>query len=122
MSSAKRRRLERAAAAVRQRYGPLALQRAGIVATWEVKQAEAGRRMRVAGLAVIRQRPATAKGMVFLSLEDESGLVDVVIRPDVYERVRDVLHRHALVLVSGLVQREGRSVSLLAGGVVGLAG
>ncbi len=70
---------------------------------------------RVAGLAVIRQRPATAKGMVFLSLEDESGLLDVVIRPDVYERVRAVIHAHPLLVVSGLVQRAGRSVSLLPG-------
>jgi error-prone DNA polymerase len=59
-----------------------ALRAAGVLTTGAVKQEEAGRRVRVAGFAVVRQRPATAKGIVFYSLEDESGLLDLVVKPD----------------------------------------
>jgi error-prone DNA polymerase len=83
-----------------------ALRAAGIRSTWEVKHlCEAGQRVRVAGMVVVRQRPGTAKGMTFLSLEDESGLLDVVIRPDVYAKVRDTLRSNILVIADGVVQR-----------------
>ncbi len=49
-----------------------------------------GASVRVAGMAVVKQRPGTAKGMMFISLEDETGLLDVVVRPDIYERFRQV--------------------------------
>jgi len=97
-----------------------ALRRAGVWSVWQVKEARAGRRVRVAGLAVVRQRPGTAKGVTFLSLEDESGLLDVVLQPPVYARSRTLLKREALLLVEGVVQRQGRAVSLLAGRVAGL--
>ncbi len=80
----------------------------------------AGQRVQVAGMAVVRQRPQTAKGMVFVSLEDESGLLDLVIRPDVYLKVRTVLRDHPLLVVRGLVQRAGTAVSLLVQSVTRL--
>jgi error-prone DNA polymerase len=85
----------------------------GVLSTWQVKESEAGRRVAVAGLMVVRQRPATAKGIVFISLEDESGLLDLVVKPETYDRLRDVLRRASLVTVSGVVQRSGRAVSVL---------
>jgi error-prone DNA polymerase len=97
-----------------------ALRAAGVLTTGAVKQEEAGRRVRVAGFAVVRQRPATAKGIVFYSLEDESGLLDLVVKPDVYARLRPVLSGHPLLLVRGVVQRSGRAVSVLVWEAQGL--
>jgi error-prone DNA polymerase len=97
-----------------------ALRAAGVLTTGAVKQEEAGRRVRVAGFAVVRQRPATAKGIVFYSLEDESGLLDLVVKPDVYARLRRVLSGHPLLLVRGVVQRSGRAVSVLVWEAEGL--
>ena len=89
------------------------LRAAGVFSTWQVKQAEAGRRVRVAGFVVVRQRPATAKGILFMSLEDESGLLDLVVKPETYSHLRDVLRGHPLLVVEGIVQRGGRAASLL---------
>lgn len=85
----------------------------GMLLTGAVKQMEAGQRVRVAGLLAVRQRPATAKGIVFISLEDESGLLDLVVKPDVYMRLRPVLAGALLIAVTGTVQRSGRAVSVL---------
>jgi error-prone DNA polymerase len=89
------------------------LRQAGVVRCADVKECRAGRRLWTAGMAVVRQRPATAKGVTFLSMEDESALLDVVLKPQVYERCRVILHTSPLLLVQGIVQRDGRSVSLL---------
>ena len=86
----------------------------GVLKTWQVKQTEAGRRVQVGGTVAIRQRPSTAKGIVFLSLEDESGLVDVVVKPEIYRQYRDVIRFSPLVVVSGVIQRAGSVVSVLA--------
>lgn len=84
-----------------------------ICGTWEVKQMARGARARTAGLVAIRQRPQTAHGIVFMSLEDESGLLDLVVKPEVWERLRPVLKGALLVYVEGEVQRTGLAVSLL---------
>lgn len=89
------------------------LRDAGVLSTWQVKQARAGQRVTMAGMSVVRQRPGTAKGMVFVSLEDESGLLDLVIRPDVYAKVRTTLRGHPLLVVTGLVQRAGAATNVL---------
>ena len=73
-----------------------------------------GQRVRVAGLLVVHQAPPTAKGFHFLTLEDEAGLVDVVVQPAVYRRHRRVLHTVQLLLVAGIVQQEGDTVNVLA--------
>jgi error-prone DNA polymerase len=65
----------------------------------------------VAGAVICRQRPGTAKGFLFLTLEDETGLVNVTVRPDLYEREREVLVGEAVLEVDGVLQvREGVSV------------
>jgi error-prone DNA polymerase len=84
-----------------------------ITATWEVKQMERGQYARTAGMMAVRQRPYTAKGIVFISLEDESGLLDVVVKPEVWARLRDVLRGSMLLEIEGTVQRSGSAVSLL---------
>ena len=89
------------------------LRAAGVLSSWQVKRISPGRRVRSAGFVVVRQRPATAKGILFMSLEDESGLLDLVVKPPVYARLRDVLRGRPLIIVEGIVQRSGRAVSLL---------
>jgi error-prone DNA polymerase len=68
----------------------------------------------VAGLVVTRQHPMTARGTVFLALEDETGMVNVTLWPDIWARLRGVVRRHALLYVEGTLQREERVVNLVA--------
>lgn len=68
-------------------------------------QAPNGKRGYAAGLVVARQRPETALGVLFLLLEDETGMVNVVIRPDLYERKKAVIRGERLLMVAGKVQR-----------------
>lgn len=91
-----------------------ALRKAGVLRTGQVKEARAGKHVWVGGMVVVRQRPPSADGVAFLSLEDERGLLDVVLKPPVYERYKGLLRGQSLLLVSGVVQRQGRAVSLLA--------
>jgi error-prone DNA polymerase len=70
-------------------------------------------RVRVAGLAVCRQRPPTAKGMVFLTLEDETGLINVILHPDIYERDRSIARLPALI-AEGRLQKEGGAINVVA--------
>jgi DNA polymerase III alpha subunit len=74
----------------------------------------------VGGLVVTRQHPMTARGTVFLALEDETGMVNVTLWPDAWQRLRSVVRRHALILVDGDLQREGNVVNVIARGVVPL--
>ena len=81
--------------------------------SWEVKQMAPGRRRARGGLMAVRQRPPTAKGILFISLEDESGLLDLVVKPEVYTRLRAVFRGGLLISAEGVVQRTGRAVSVL---------
>jgi error-prone DNA polymerase len=79
-----------------------------------------GRRVRADGMLIVRQKPGTAKGVVFATLEDESGLLDLVLWKDVYERLRPVLLGEAFLRVEGVLQRDRDSVSVLVKGLSGL--
>ena len=69
---------------------------------------------RVGGLVITRQRPGTAKGFVFLTLEDETGLVNVIVRPDIYERYRRVIRMSNMLVIEGVLQSEQGTIDLLA--------
>jgi error-prone DNA polymerase len=69
---------------------------------------------RAGGLVITRQRPGTAKGFVFLTLEDETGLVNVIVRPDVYEKYRRTIRASSTLIVEGRLQKESGCVDLLA--------
>ena len=90
-----------------------ALVHLGAVTNGELADRRPGR-VRVGGLVVTRQHPMTAKGTVFLALEDETGMVNVTLWPDTWARLRGVVRRHALLLVDGELQREGSVVNLVA--------
>jgi error-prone DNA polymerase len=70
--------------------------------------------VRIGGLVVTRQHPMTAKGTVFLALEDETGMVNVTLWPDAWARLRGIVRRHALLLVDGELQRDASVVNVVA--------
>jgi len=81
--------------------------------------AEAGKRrdrsrLRLAGLAVSIQHPMTAKNFVFIALEDETGMINVTVRPQVYAAHRAILHRHPLLVIDGTLQVEGEVLNVVA--------
>ena len=69
---------------------------------------------KVGGMVITRQRPGTAKGFVFLTLEDETGLVNVIVRPDVYERNRRLIRQSMALIIEGTLQKEQGCIDLLA--------
>lgn len=70
--------------------------------------------VRLAGLAVSVQHPMTAKGFVFIALEDETGMINVTLRPAIYQRHRALLHRHPLLVIYGRLQVEGGVLNVVA--------
>jgi error-prone DNA polymerase len=95
------------------RHHRAALLRMGILSTAEVKKQENGRVLQVAGMAVVKQRPYTAKGILFVSLEDECGLLDLVVKPNVYDRFRALIRDQSFLFVEGVVQQGSSAVSML---------
>ncbi len=81
---------------------------------------EHGAGVEVAGLVVARQRPETAKGFVFVLLEDEAGMVNVIVRPDVYERYRTAIRGEPLLWVRGKLAKDDGTVNVLAEEAAGL--
>jgi DNA polymerase III alpha subunit len=74
----------------------------------------AGARVMVAGLVLVRQRPGTAKGVIFVTLEDETGTANVVVWANVYERFRRAVIAGRLLRVTGRLQREAGVVHIVA--------
>ena len=88
------------------------LTKRGVLKAEEVAKSVIGKRVEVAGSVIVRQRPGTAKGMLFLTLEDESGMIQAVVTPDLFR-----LHRRTIVgspglIVSGRVERKDGSTSI----------
>jgi error-prone DNA polymerase len=69
---------------------------------------------KVGGMVITRQRPGTAKGFVFLTLEDETGLVNVIVNPKVYERNRRVIRASRALVIEGVLQKESGTIDVLA--------
>ncbi len=98
---------------------PLAFERSRLAARGVVEIATAnaapeGRRVCVAGIALCRQRPATAKGMIFLTIEDETAAANIVVRPDVWAAADHAARRAAVLVVEGRIQRRGTVVHVVA--------
>jgi error-prone DNA polymerase len=90
-----------------------ALRAQGVRTSAEVLALPHGKAVRVAGWAVVRQRPPTANGVLFITLEDEEGLANLIVRPSVEKVYHEPLHTAALLWVDGQVQRDGDAVSVL---------
>jgi error-prone DNA polymerase len=106
---------------------PMALRRAemslrGVLRACDLPHAKDGRRVRVAGMVITRQRPGTAKGFVFLTLEDETGISNVIIRPDLFDRQRMIVIRQPFLIVDGVLQHQDGVLSVRAERVEGMSG
>ncbi|MCL4299441.1 MAG: error-prone DNA polymerase [Anaerolineae bacterium] len=86
----------------------------GILSSRELAGCSSEQQVQVAGLLVVHQSPPTAKGFYFLTLEDSEGLVDVIVRPQVYARYRGLIRTTSLLIVEGQVQHQGGVTNLLA--------
>jgi error-prone DNA polymerase len=86
----------------------------GAVPAAALKSLRDRRRTMVGGLVLVRQRPGTAKGVVFLTLEDETGVANIVVWRDAFEANRRLVMGSAFLLVSGQLQREGEVIHLVA--------
>ena len=76
----------------------------GVLRAIDLPHVKSGRRVRTAGMVITRQRPGTAKGFVFLTLEDETGISNIIIRPDVYARDKAIVVESPFLLVDGWLQ------------------
>jgi DNA polymerase III alpha subunit len=86
----------------------------GTITVTEAAARRDGAIIRLAGLAVSVQHPMTAKNFVFVALEDETGMINVTLRPDVYQAHRALLHRHPLLVIDGRLQVEGAVFNVVA--------
>ena len=68
----------------------------------------------VGGMVITRQRPGTAKGFVFITLEDETGHVNVIVRPDIYEKYRRLIRQSMTMIIEGLLQKEQGCIDVIA--------
>ncbi|MGZ4816263.1 MAG: OB-fold nucleic acid binding domain-containing protein, partial [Terriglobales bacterium] len=86
----------------------------------ELPQLPNGKRVKTAGCVIARQRPGTAHGFVFLSLEDETGIANAIITPDLFEKNRVALVSERFLLVEGILQNIDNVVSVKADRVCAL--
>jgi error-prone DNA polymerase len=106
---------------------PMALRREelalrGVLRASDLPRARDGRRVRVAGMVITRQRPGTAKGFVFLTLEDETGISNIIVRPDLFDRDRMTVIRQPFLMVEGVLQNQDGVLSVKAERVQGIDG
>ena len=97
------------------------LQAMKVLTSFELKNLKDGEYVRSAGCVIARQRPGTAKGFIFISMEDETGIANVIITPDLYERERLVVTRSKFVLVEGALQNQDSVVHIKAKRIQSLA-
>ncbi len=95
------------------------LDRRGVLSAKALSEQDAGQRVCVGGLVICRQRPGTARGVMFITLEDETGFANFVVMPDLSEKLRSVL-RSPLLLLEGVVEREGDVVNVRVRGADGI--
>ncbi|HKW58275.1 MAG TPA: error-prone DNA polymerase [Candidatus Dormibacteraeota bacterium] len=98
------------------------LEALGALESNKVPAIRSGQRVRVAGLVITRQAPATANHIRFFTLEDEFGQVNVTIKPEVYEKYRQVANRQPILIIDGVMQRQDGVHSVLASHIEALTG
>ncbi len=103
-------------------YRRAELRREGILSAEDLQHISGGRRVRAAGCVIARQRPGTAKGFIFLSMEDETGIINVIVDPALYEQQRLIVTRSKFLLVEGPLQNEDTVIHIRARKLVPLHG
>jgi error-prone DNA polymerase len=94
---------------------------AGVATSADLAETPNGSLLEVAGMAIARQRPATANGIVFMLLEDEHGQANLIVPPPVYERYRAIIRGEPLILARGKLERHDRNINLLVSEVTSLS-
>lgn len=96
---------------------PMALMRSRLPNAWRASDLPLGpdgQRVTIAGSVICRQRPGTAKGFVFVSLEDETGIANAIVKPDVFERNRLIITQEAALKISGRLQNQSGVIHIAA--------
>ena len=86
----------------------------GVVRSGTLPSLDAGTHIEVAGLVVARQRPQTARGFVFILMEDEDGMINAVVRPDVYERDRIAIRGESFLWITGNLAKDDGTINIIA--------
>jgi error-prone DNA polymerase len=94
----------------------------GVLRAIDLHSVRQGRRVRVGGMVITRQRPGTAKGFVFLTLEDETGIANIIVRPDLFARDRLVVIEEPFLVIDGVLQNQDGVVAVRAEVIRGLTG
>ena len=87
----------------------------------DLAQIPNGRFVRIAGSVVVRQRPGTAKGFVFLSMEDETGIMNAIVAPPTFDRYKFAVLGERFLLIDGVLQNQDGVISVKAARIEGLA-
>ena len=86
----------------------------GVIPCLALRDVKDGRRVEVAGIILVRQKPGSAKGVLFITVEDETGVANIILWPDRFEAQRTVVMSSAMISVTGVVQREGEVIHVIA--------
>ncbi|HXU44071.1 MAG TPA: OB-fold nucleic acid binding domain-containing protein, partial [Thermoanaerobaculia bacterium] len=86
----------------------------GVVPAADLESRRSGERLRIAGSVIVRQRPGTAKGMLFLTLEDETGMCQAIVSPDLLKEHRKLIVGNPGLAVEGILQRRDGTICLRA--------
>jgi error-prone DNA polymerase len=95
-------------------YHRARMEQMGICTASELGQIPHGQRVRAGGCVIARQRPGTAKGFVFLSLEDETGVANAIINPDLFQKNRLLVSSEPFLMVEGILQNQDHVISVKA--------
>jgi error-prone DNA polymerase len=90
------------------------MKKMGIYRASDLAQIPNGRRLRVGGCVIARQRPGTAKGMMFMSLEDETGIANVIVAPDLLQKNRVLLISERFLMIEGILQNQDNVIHIRA--------
>ena len=90
------------------------LRAGGVLSAEELKAVRTGRKVKVAGVVICRQRPGTAKGVCFITLEDETGFSNFVVYADMFQRYRKTIVRSPVLLIEGIAQNEQNVINVQA--------
>jgi error-prone DNA polymerase len=85
----------------------------GCVASERLISLPVDRIVRVAGLVLVRQRPSTARGLIFMTIEDETGVANLIVKPDVWQRYHRIAGGASALIAQGRLQREGQVIHIL---------
>ena len=97
------------------------LEEMNIIPSQQFADLAQGQWVKVAGLVLIRQRPGTASGIIFVTLEDEGGIANIIIKPDIYERYRAAARHAQFLEVDGYIERSGEVIHIMAKRLVDLS-